>query len=238
MKRVEWTYKDISYFIPCRADSQRIKNKNTKSFAGIDGGLINLKIDQLLSVDNGIPIVISTDDKKVINIAESYNNKRIKVHRRPQELCLSSTKVVDLIKYVPSIINTKHVFWLHVTTPLVTSDIYCNALNAYFECLERGYDSIMSVTKYQAFLWDKQKKDIINYDRKLIKYPQTQDLDPLYEINHAFYAMPVENYHRYEDRIGINPFLFELSKIQSIDLDWEEDFIIAEQIFKYYSASS
>ena len=65
---------NISFFIPCRAGSQRIKNKNTKSFAGVEGGLIKIKLDQLLSLDNEIPIVISTDDEKVIDIANSYND--------------------------------------------------------------------------------------------------------------------------------------------------------------------
>ena len=115
---------NISFFIPCRAGSQRVKNKNTKPFAGVEGGLIKIKLDQLLSMDNDIPIVISTDDEKVIDIANSYNDNRITIHIRPEELCLSSTKVIDLIMYVPTIINTRHVFWLHVTTPLVSSDIY------------------------------------------------------------------------------------------------------------------
>jgi len=222
---------NISFFIPCRAGSQRIENKNTKSFAGLEGGLIKIKLDQLLSLDNKIPIVISTDDEKVIDIANSYNDNRIKVYIRPKELCQSSTKVIDLIMYVPTIIETKHVFWLHVTTPFVLSEIYKNALKKYQECLDKGFDSLMSVTKFQSFLWDDKKKDIINYDRKRIKYPQTQDLDPIYEINHAFYAMPIKNYFLYEDRIGKTPYLFELKKIESIDIDWEDDFILAEKIF-------
>ena len=129
---------NISFFIPCRAGSQRIKNKNTKSFSGLEGGLIKIKLDQLLSLDNEVPIVISTDDDKVIDIANSYNDNRIKIHIRPKKLCLSNTKVVDLIMYVPTIIETKHVFWLHVTTPLIPSEIYKRALNKYSECFQKS----------------------------------------------------------------------------------------------------
>lgn len=228
------TSKDITFFIPCRSGSQRIKDKNTRIFAGIQGGLLKIKLDQLLSLNNDIPIVISTDDEKVKDIANTYNDNRIKVLSRPKKLCLSETSVLDLIMYVPTIIHTKHVFWLHVTTPLVSSQIYTRVLNKYVECLDQGYDSLMSVTKYQSFLWDNNKKDIINYDRKRIKYPQTQDLQPLYEINHAFYVMPIKNYFIYKDRIGKNPYLLELSKIESIDIDWEDDFEIAEKIFKLF----
>ena len=226
--------KDISFFIPCRAGSQRVENKNTKTFSGVQGGLFKIKLKQLLSMDNDIPIIISTDDEKVIDIADSYNDNRIKVHVRPNHLCQPTTKVIDLIMYVPTIVSTDHVFWLHVTTPLVLPVVYKKALKKYFECLNQGYDSLMSVTKNQSFLWDQKKKEIINFNRKEIKYPQTQDLDPLYEINHAFYAMPIEKYLLYEDRIGKNPYLVELSKLESIDIDWNEDFKIAEHLFNLH----
>lgn len=225
-------FEDISFFIPCRAGSQRVVNKNTTDFAGIEGGLFKHKMDQLLSLELDTPIIVSTDDDKVIKIAESYEDSRIRINRRSAELSLATTRVEDLIMYVPKIVRTKHVFWLHVTTPLVSSEVYKSALELYYKKIEQGYDSLMSVTKYQSFLWDDIKKDIINFDRSKIKYPQTQDLRPLYEINHAFYIMSIDNYYKYNDRIGKNPYLFELNKIQAIDVDWKEDFDIAEILYK------
>jgi CMP-N-acetylneuraminic acid synthetase len=221
--------KDISFFLPCRLGSQRVLNKNTRDFAGNKGGLLSLKLKQLLKLK--IKIILSTDDDEVIEIGESFKSKYIFIDRRPKHLCLSSTSVSDLIMYVPKVIDTTHVFWLHTTTPFVSSSVYLDAIEVYFKAIEQGYDSIMSVNKLQSFLWDNELKEIINYDRSKIKYPQTQDLDPLYEINHSFYAMSIKNYFQFEDRIGKNPFLYELNKIQSIDIDWQEDFEVAELIY-------
>jgi len=39
----------ISFFLPTRKGSERVKNKNTRPFANIEGGLVENKIRQLLS---------------------------------------------------------------------------------------------------------------------------------------------------------------------------------------------
>lgn len=217
--------------MPCRSGSQRVVNKNTRDFANIEGGLLYLKLQQILEVKWDINVVVSTDDEEVMEVAQKFNDPRIIIDRRPDHLCRSNTKVRDLIMYVPTVIDTAHVFWLHVTAPFVNREVYEDALTQYFLKIDEGYDSIMSVIKIQSFLWDDEKRDIINFDRSIIKYPQTQDLAPLYEINHAFYAMSIENYLKYEDRIGKLPYLYELNKIQSIDIDWQEDFELAEIIY-------
>ena len=43
----------ISFFLPTRKGSERVKNKNTRPFAGIKGGLVENKIKQLLSCKIG-----------------------------------------------------------------------------------------------------------------------------------------------------------------------------------------
>lgn len=222
---------EITAFLPCRSGSQRVINKNTRPFADIEGGIIELKLKQLLKIDAFNEIILSTDDEKAMDIALKINDSRIKIIPRPKELCLSTTKVEDLIMYIPTIVKTEHIFWVHATTPLVDENVINKALIEYESALIEGYDSIMSVTEYKSFLWDADKKDIINFDRSKIKYPQTQELKPLFEINHAFYAMSKTFYNLYRDRIGKNPYLFKLSKIEAVDIDWEEDFVIAELLY-------
>ena len=38
----------IAFFLPTRKGSERVKSKNTRPFAGIEGGLVENKIKQLL----------------------------------------------------------------------------------------------------------------------------------------------------------------------------------------------
>lgn len=83
----------FSFVLPLRAGSQRVKYKNTKDFAGIKGGLTFLKINELLKVKEMNRCYITSDDSRVLEIAESFNDSRIVAIERPEELCQSTTKV-------------------------------------------------------------------------------------------------------------------------------------------------
>jgi len=88
----------------------------------------------------------------------------------------------------------------------------------------------MTVNKIQTFLWDKERP--INYNRSVEKWPRTQTLPELFEINSGFFINSRENYLKYEDRIGIKPNLYVTEGFESIDVDWPEDFKLAEMIYK------
>ena len=99
----------IAFFLPTRKGSERVKNKNTKPFAGIEGGLIENKIKQLVETKLLDEIILSTNDETCMAIAEEYAAKdsRVRIIPRPEELCLSSTNLQDLICYVPTITDAE-----------------------------------------------------------------------------------------------------------------------------------
>ena len=223
----------FAFFLPTRKGSERVQNKNTRTFAGIEGGLLKLKLNQLLEVDRVHDIIVSTNDSETIEIAQSFNNARIQVIERPEALCLSSTVIEDFINYIPTVVNADHIFWVHATAPFADKQVLENALDVYEKEVigENNYDSLLSVTKVQQFLWSAKENKCINHDREQVKWPRTQDLEPLYEINHAFYINSRENYLKFNDRIGVKPYLYEFDKIHSFDIDWNDDFQLAEIIY-------
>ena len=40
-------------------------------------------------------------------------------------------------------------------------------------------------------------------------------------------------YNEEQDRVGVKPYLLTHNSFQSIDVDWEEDFEIAEKLYKF-----
>lgn len=224
----------IAFFLPTRKGSERVRNKNTRPFAGIEGGLLKIKLEQLLQIKRVGQIIVSTNDPETIATCRINGNERIKIVERPERLCLSSTVIEEFIDYIPTIVDAEHIFWVHATAPFADKKILEEALDCYEQkvIIEQKFDSLLSVTKIQQFLWDKTQNKCINCDRSIIKWPRTQDLEPLYEINHAFYINSRQNYLKYHDRIGIKPLLFDLDKIHSFDIDWEDDFVIAEMLYK------
>ncbi len=222
----------IAFFLPTRKGSERVKNKNTKNFAGIEGGLIENKIRQLVGTKFIDEIILSSNDEICMSIVEKYAkiDDRVKIIPRPEELCLSTTNLQDLICYVPTITQADHILWGHVTTPLAGSEEYDAGIKLYLEKLSEGYDSLVGVTELKNFLLNKEGQLINNTTN--IPWPRTQDLAPLYEINHTMFLAKREVYVEQKNRIGKKPLLYVMDKTHSYDIDWPEDFEIAEIMYK------
>lgn len=226
--------KSVSVFLPTRKNSERVINKNTRSFGGVNYGLLEIKLNQLLKTKFIDEIVLSSNDEVSLDYGNKLGlvNSRLKVIERPDNLALSSTNLTDLVKYVPMVCDGNHILWTHVTSPFVETEDYDRAINEYFKSLDSGFDSLMSVKEIQNFLWSKEKNDLINRLTD-IKWPRTQDLMPLYEIDSAFFIASRDIYTNTNDRIGIKPFLMKQEGYKSFDVDWEDDFKLAELIYKH-----
>ncbi|MFT0252180.1 acylneuraminate cytidylyltransferase family protein [Bacteroides thetaiotaomicron] len=219
----------IAFYLPTRKGSERVKNKNTRNFAGIEGGLVENKLNQLLATKFIDEIIFSSNDDTCITVAEKYKDNRLKIIERPTELCLSSTNLQDLICYVPTITDADHILWGHVTTPLCGADQYDASIKLYLEKLDEGYDSLVGVTELKNFLLNKEGKLINNTTD--IPWPRTQDLEALYLINHTMFLAGREVYIEQKNRIGQKPLLHVMDEIHSFDIDWPDDFIIAELMY-------
>ena len=166
-----------------------------------------------------------------MEVAQKYAaDKRLRIVPRPDELCLSSTNLQDLICYVPTITDADHILWGHVTTPLAGAEEYDKGIELYLSKLAEGYDSMVGVTELKNFLLDKDGKLVNNTTN--IPWPRTQDLEPLYEINHTMFLAKREVYTEQKNRLGKKVLLHVMDEIHSKDIDWEDDFTIAEILYK------
>lgn len=219
----------ITAFLPCRLGSQRVPNKNIRVFAGIEGGLLKIKLEQLLNTKKIDKVVLSSNDPRVLELGLKYKNERLIIDERPEHLGNNKTTTDELIKYVGTIISEGHVLWTHVTSPFLNENDYNRIIECYFEALDDGYDSLMTVLKLQGFIWSKSKP--LSYVRKELKWPMTQNIESLYEVDSGVFLSSINNYKKLSDRIGMKPFLFEQKKAKSIDIDWPEDFDLAEKLW-------
>tara|TARA_B110000483_G_scaffold96808_1_gene118960 strand:+ start:30 stop:716 length:687 start_codon:yes stop_codon:yes gene_type:complete len=219
----------IDIFLPCRSSSVRIKNKNIKKFSNIKFGLFELKLSQLMLVKGIQNIIVSTNDKKILDYLKKKIIKKLIIDKRPDYLCSSKVSTDELVKYVPNIIKSDHILWTHVTSPFFQAKDYENAIKVYKKNIKRN-DSLMGVTKIQDFIYDTKKP--INFNKRKEKWPPTQSLRKLFVVNNSIFLTSKRNYINLNDRIGKNPFLLEIKKIKSFDVDWPEDFKIAENIYE------
>lgn len=216
----------VTCFLPCRAGSQRVVKKNIKPFAGYEYGLIQVKLHQLLAAEKIDEVVLTTNDDDILAYAESLGDTRLRLHRRVEELSSSETSTDQLVAHALELIPEGHILWTHVTSPFITAKHYDDVIQSYFKQREQGYDSLMTTTKIHGFLW--QDEQPMNYDRAIEKWPRTQSLAAVHEVNSGAFLAPADLYRELDDRIGRRPYLYAMDKFTSFDIDWPEDFVIAE----------
>lgn len=218
-------------FIPCRAGSVRVPNKNTIPFGTDKDGLIGRKLGQLQVSERLAKIVVSTDDPIVAAIANSCATRsaiEIEVVERPAELATAG--VLDpLILHAASLVGEGVLCWMHVTSPFFDAKCVDGACDEYLSMVEQGpYDSLMGVTRKHEFYW--RRGECISHDRSVAKWPQTQDIDPFFEVNSTIFMAPTALVRETADRIGFKPYLLEVPRLEAMDIDWPDDFALAEFI--------
>lgn len=223
----------VTAFLPCRAGSQRVPRKNTRPFAGRPDGLLGVKIEQLAACGSIDRVMVSTNDPEVVAIAERFAaaSPKVVIDHRPDALCSSSTSTDEVVDYVPTVITSGAMLWTHVTSPFVDAGEYARMVDAYRAAVEAGtHDSLMAVTPLRTFLWN--ERGPVNYDRAVEKWPRTQTLEPVYMVNSAAFMIDVGLMASMRDRVGNKPWLYEMDEIVSFDVDWEEQFHLAERLFR------
>ena len=211
--------------LPMKGHSERVKNKNLKSFNGMP--LMCCILKTLTACAAVSEIYINTDSSEISDTALRYFPD-VKIIERPAELCGDFVSMNDIIKYDMSVIDNEHFIQTHATNPLLTSKTLSAACDMYINNINE-YDSIFSVTKRQTRLYDKNTKAVNHNPKELIR---TQDLEPLYEENSNIYIFSRKSFSASGARIGENPKLFEMNSIEAVDIDNEIDFIFAEYLFK------
>ena len=216
--------------IPCRRGSQRVLNKNTRPLPGYPGGLLELTLRQIFATKELAGVVLSTDDPVCIEIARGLQrpDRALTIVERPEHLAVADT-LDAFVDYVPTIMPPGAVAWMHVTSPFFDETCMDRALQRYRQGVAQGEgDSLMGVSRIQSFLWD--ETGCVSHDRALAKWPQTQDLRPLYEVNSTLFVIDRDLMARHGDRIGDRPILHQVDRKHAFDIDWPDDFTLLQHL--------
>ena len=218
---------NIKALLPMKATSERVVNKNMKDFNGFP--LYHAIIKSLLASKYIETIVINTDSKMIAEDARENFGKSVIIIDRPIEIQGGDVSMNIIIDYDLQQLDAKHFLQTHSTNPLLKSETIDIAIEKYFERLKE-YDSLFGVTKVQTRFYDKDANPINHNPKELLR---TQDLEPLYEENSNFYIFSKESFKNSGNkRIGLKPQIFEVNKLEAVDIDEPEDFILAELLYK------
>jgi CMP-N-acetylneuraminic acid synthetase len=213
--------------IPARAGSKRIKNKNIKPLAGVP--LIEWTIRS--AIDSGLfdSIIISTDSVDIANIASKAG---IDVNAlRPEKLSGDEVTAEDLIGYYVDKIDADAFCYLQPTSPFRNS---FDIISSYEKLISTGANAVISVseTDYPAqWLYDPR----VPFETFMSKLSnkRSQDSQRGLVLNGAVYWFTRIAFKKYKTHLideGVIPYI--MPKNRSIDIDWPEDFELAEDMVK------
>jgi len=209
--------------VPMRHASERVVGKNYRPLAGVP--LYHHVVRTLLSVVSIDEVVIDTDSEVILeDAARLFPGVRLLV--RPEHLRDGETPMTDVLAHTLRSVDADVVVQTHATNPFLKPSTIEAALGLFAQA-PRDFDSIFSVTRLQARLWGSDGQPI-NHDPAVLL--RTQDLAPVFIENSSFFIFPSALLLQTGNRIGERPRMFEMSPIEAIDIDTEDDWALADAI--------
>lgn len=216
----------ITALVPMKAHSERVKDKNIREFAGKP--LFCSVVSELLESPFIKRILIDTDSLVIKQEMNNYfPNERVTIIDRPNDLCGDFAPFFEILKYDMGFSDTDLFLQTHATNPLLTEKTISDACKYFIEH-SGEYDSLFSVNEWHTRLYDKSGKAINHDPNHLIR---TQDLEPIFEENSNLYIFSRDSFYKRNNRIGENPYLYKMSMLESVDIDTEDEFRLAEAIY-------
>ena len=205
--------------IPIKLNNERVPGKNIKCFS--DGTpLMSLIQKACMGAKKVDEVYVYCSNAAVCD----YLEEGVKYLERPDFLDTSAANCNDIIREFMKVVDADIYVVSHATGPFTKSE----SIDACVEAVESGeYDSAFLAKRIQEFLW--QNGTAMNFD--IQNFPRTQDLTPIYSEAPGAYVFAKETFKKYDRRVGIKPFVKEISEVESRDIDYPEDFEIANAIY-------
>lgn len=219
----------IVALLPMKANSERVKGKNFRDFNGKP--LFKWVLDTLLSVDLIDTVVINTDARHILNKNGLTDCERVMIRDRRPDLCGDMVSMNLVLADDLENVDADIYLMTHTTNPFLTADTIVKAIEKFKLAREEAAcDSLFSVDRIQTRFY-RSDGSAVNHDpNNLIR---TQDLEPWFEENSNLYLFTKEGFSHTKARIGRKPVLFESPRLESIDIDNQEDWNFALIAAKY-----
>tara|TARA_R110001632_G_scaffold25344_1_gene69597 strand:- start:856 stop:1521 length:666 start_codon:yes stop_codon:yes gene_type:complete len=210
--------------IPVRKGSVRVKNKNVRPFC--NKNILIYKIKQLRRISQIEEVIVNSDCEYMLKLASKYGATPLK---RDDYYASSGVPINEVWKNIAENTNTDTILYANATSPLVEDKSFIDSIQMYHTLgLSKEQRSLNSVTTVKEFLW--MNGSTVNYDQD--RQPKSQDLPLVFHPNFAINIISRELMIKDSTIISKDFKPYFLGKIESIDIDDEEDFLMAELLYK------
>ncbi len=206
-------------FIPIKLNNERTPGKNTKRFA--DGTpLCHFVQRTLLRLTEIDEVYVYCSQLEI----RDYLLKGIDFIQRPSELDTRETLCGDIIQSFLQTVKADVYIMANATSPFVTAETYRACIHA----VQNGkHTSAFASKRLQNFVW--YRNHPLNFS--LDKAPRTQDMEPVFCELSSPYVFRGDVFEQFHGRTGENPYIHECTEVEAIDIDYPEDFALADVVY-------
>ena len=208
----------VAAFVPAKGTSDRIENKNIKL---LDGKPLFLHtVDKLLACPFIDEVVVDSESDEVLALA---GERACRILKRDPELASNKTDGNKL--FLNQVRNTDADIVIQVlgTSPFIEPATLQRGIDVLRT--EPGYDSVVLVRRDKLYLWENGAPV---YDG--LNIPNSSTLPETIIETMGLYMMRREDALRLGRRIGERPYFLDASPLEAVDVNWQEDFDLAELI--------
>lgn len=218
--------KKVLAVIPARGGSKGVPRKNIRLLNGKP--LIAWTIEAAKKSKYIDRLILSSEDKEIIKIAEAYGCEAPFI--RPTHLALDETPGIDPILHaLGEVTGYDYIVLLQPTSPLrATNDID----NCIERLIEKNASSCVSVTEsntspYWMYTLNEngRMKQFVNHETLPVR---RQDLPQVFALNGAVYVAEIEWLRKTESFLTEETVAYIMPRGRSYDIDTEEDFLWCE----------
>lgn len=201
--------------MPIKLKNERCPGKNIKMLGSRP--LLQYELTTLKETNMIDRIIVYCSDERI----SEYLINGVEFVKRPRNLDEPTSNFNQIFECFKETVDADIYVYAHATAPFVK-------LETMIECIlavkSGEFDSAFCAIKLQDYLWQNGKP--LNFDAEDL--PRTQDLNPIYQETSGIYVFTKDVFEKYKRRIGVNPYIKEVSFKEAVDIDTPDDFKLAE----------
>jgi len=206
--------------IPIKLGSKRVPGKNIKPF--FDGTpLMSFIQKACLDARNIDEVYIYCSDDAVV----PYILPGVIYLKRPKFLDSDNINANDFIREFMKVVDADIYVNAHTTSPFAKPETIDDLI---VHVASGEYDSAFCAENIKTFMWMNGRPMNFNPDC----FPRTQELPDIYGETSIAYVFTKKSFLKNNRRLGQKPYIKEVGRIEAVDIDYPEEFDIANAIYK------
>lgn len=207
-------------FVPAKGSSERIENKNLRI---LDGKPLFLRqIEKLCSLDFIDEVYLDTESQELIDLA---SHTGCKILKRDPNLATNKTDGNRLFYNEVSQVEADIYIQILCTSPFIKGETIKKGIDVLKEGTK--HDSVVFVKREKQYTWNAETEKT-NYN--LDDIPNSFTLPDTIIETMGLYIVSAAAAKGLKKRIGKAPFLLEASAIEAVDVNYPDDFELANFI--------